>query len=224
MHPASTSAQTAKVNIKFLDWLGEALVENKNTYNISENASNMLWIEHFIVLGKEAGTVTTDQERQWVRKLYAEKLFNDPARVPNTREEARKVVESYAAENPPPIDPQAEGADVLVPQILVDAIEGFAIDRPVYAATDDNGWLVLGGSKANAAILARTEMKREGLFWRAKGMRGVRFHPAQLKNVTLANPFTGSNVSWAKIENVYANWSERSFVDTSGSGPSLLVR
>lgn len=183
----------------------------------------MLWIEHVIVLGKEAGTVTTKQERQWIRKLYAEKLFNDPARVPNTREETRKLVESYATENPPPIDPQTEGADVLVPQILVDAIEGFTPDRPVYAATDANGWLVQGSSKANAAILARTEMKREGLFWRAKGMRGVRFHPAQLKNAALPKPFTGNNISWAKIENVYANWNERSFVDSSGS-PCLLVK
>jgi len=128
----------------------------------------------------------------------------------------------YAVSNP--IEPRAEGNDVLVPHVLVEAIDNFNPNKPVYAATDANGWLVLGKSKANSAILDHTQMKREGNVWRATGMKNMRFHPAQLRDASLSNPFVSTNVSWAKIENVYSNWSERWFVDTSGSGPCLLVK
>ncbi len=65
-------------------------------------------------------------------------------------------------------------------------------------------------------------MKREGNVWRASGMVNTRFHPAQLFNDKRSDPFTGNNIAWAKIENVYR--LNEPFVDMSGSGPSLLVR
>jgi hypothetical protein len=223
-HPPTTSVQQVKLSGNYLGKVAETFFESKKNYNVSEKASNMLWLEHVIEQAQKVGTIKSEEERLWLRKFYAEKLFNDPSRIPTTVEETTRILQNYATENPPPFEPEAEGNDVLVPHILIEAIEGFNPSLPVYAASDNNGWLVLGKSRANAAALARTEMKREGLAWRAKGMRSVRFHPAQLKNLSLPNPFTGSNILWAKIENVYFNWSERWFVDTSGSGPCLLVK
>lgn len=53
-------------------------------------------------------------------------------------------------------------------------------------------------------------------------MAGKRFHPSQLINTELADPFTGNNIGWAKIEDVYK--LSDTFVDMSGSGPCLLVK
>lgn len=118
--------------------------------------------------------------------------------------------------------PAKDGEDVIVPHLLINAIPGFDEKKPVYAANDINGWLVLGKNKANTEALRLTTMKRERGAWRAYGMVGKRFHPAQLIDTDLADPFTSNNIAWAKIENIYR--LSEPFVDMTGSGPSLLVR
>ena len=120
------------------------------------------------------------------------------------------------------IYPVRDGKDIIVPSLLINAIHGFDHKKPVYAANDINGWLVSGKRKANAETLRLTTMKNEGSTWKAYGMAGKRFHPAQLINPDLPDPFRGNNIAWAKIENIY-DLSE-TFVDMSGSGPCLLVR
>jgi hypothetical protein len=120
------------------------------------------------------------------------------------------------------IYPVRNGDDVLVPQLLINAIPMFDDQKTVYAANDINGWLVSGRKVANPEALRLTTMKKEGNNWRAYKMAGKRFHPAQLMNTDLPDPFTPTNVGWAKIENVYK--LSDPFVDLSGSGPCLLVK
>ncbi len=120
------------------------------------------------------------------------------------------------------IYPQRDGNDVIVPQLLINAIPMFDDQRQVYAASEINGWLISGRQFTNPEALRLTTMKKEGNNWRAYNMAGKRFHPAQLINPNLPDPFTSKNIGWAKIENVY-NLSEP-FVDLSGSGPCLLVK
>lgn len=120
--------------------------------------------------------------------------------------------------------PKCDGNDIIVPDILIKAIPGFNPMRPVYAACDENGWLCSGGDRVNDYVLSKTKMIKEGNYWRAENMAGERFHPVQIKNTHLPNPYIGNNISWAKIENVYPKWSTEPFVDMSGSGPCLELQ
>lgn len=115
--------------------------------------------------------------------------------------------------------PMVDGNDVLVPDQLIQAIPGYSPEAVVYAATDINGWFVRGSKFNSAKVLAATTMSREGegdgAVWRAKGMKGRRFHPVQLDE--------SGRPKWALIEEVYELASE--FVDTSNKeGPCLLVK
>ena len=120
--------------------------------------------------------------------------------------------------------PRADGNDdVVVPDQLIQAIPGYDSKKPVYAATDVNGWFVRGSKFTSAKILDATKMAREGegtnVFWRVKGLKALskdrRFHPVQLDE--------SGKPKWALIEEVYPLESE--FVDTSNKeGPCLLVK
>lgn len=115
--------------------------------------------------------------------------------------------------------PRLEGNDVLVPDRLIKAIPGYSAETGVYVATDLNGWFVRGSKFTSPEVLEATGMLREGgdgndVVWRAKGMKGRRFHPVQLDEA--------GKPKWALIEEVYPLESE--FVDNKGSGPCLLVK
>lgn len=116
--------------------------------------------------------------------------------------------------------PRVDGNDVLVPDRLIRAIPGFSPDKPVYAATDVNGWFVRGDEWATEDSKKDTLMQKEGGYWRARGLKGERFHPVQL----------GSNgePKWAKIEKVYPLWNKKGdtkpFIDMSEGEPCLLVK
>ena len=105
--------------------------------------------------------------------------------------------------------PKIDGNDVLVPNRLIQKIPGFSPDKPVYAACDINHWF-----QQAAADPSVTQMRREGDWWRARGLAGQRFHPVQLDG-------KGKPI-WAKIELVYPLDSK--FVDVSGPGPCLLLQ
>ncbi|MFH1427343.1 MAG: hypothetical protein ABIG60_02335 [Patescibacteria group bacterium] len=112
--------------------------------------------------------------------------------------------------------PYVDGDDVLVPHIVIMAIPGFLQnpDQRVFAAYQLNGWYVGGIPE----IVDPGGMVREGAFWRAKGLKGLRFHPVQLD---------GSNPpKWAKLEYVYdlREGREPEFIDRTGDGPCLLVK
>jgi len=111
------------------------------------------------------------------------------------------------------LSPTVDGADVLVPDLLIKEIPGYDSTKPVYAATDINGWFVRGASWATEERKKATQMTKEGDCWRAKGLKGIRFHPVQLDS--------NGKPAWAKIENLYP--LDSSFVDNSGSGPCLRV-
>lgn len=122
---------------------------------------------------------------------------------------------SLASASAADLYPRAEGNDVLVPDQLIRAIPGFDPTRPVYAATDVNGWFVRGSKFTSAKTMEATQMSLEEDGWRAKGLKGRRFHPVQLN--------ADGAPKWALIEEVYELGSE--FVDTSNKeGPCLLVK
>ena len=54
--------------------------------------------------------------------------------------------------------PVIDGYDVLVPDLLIQEIPNYDPQKPVYAATDINGWFVRGDSWATAARKKQTEM------------------------------------------------------------------
>lgn len=112
--------------------------------------------------------------------------------------------------------PRADGNDdVVVPDQLIQAIPGYDSKKPVYAATDVNGWFVRGSKFTSVKTLEATQIKKEGDVWRAIGMRGKRFHPVQLGS--------DGKPQWALIEEVYP--MESDFVDISNKeGPCLLVK
>ena len=109
--------------------------------------------------------------------------------------------------------PVADGFDVLAPDILIKEIPNYNPEKPVYAATDVNGWFVRGPGWATEERKKATQLIKEGDCWRAKGLKGIRFHPVQLDD--------NGKPQWARIENVFP--IDSSFVDTSGDGPCLKV-
>lgn len=98
---------------------------------------------------------------------------------------------------------------MLVADRLIKTIPSFEDGKPVYAAGDNNGWLLMGSLAPSPA----SEMTKEGECWRAAGLRDVRFAPVQFSPEGKPN--------WAKIEYLYP--LDSCFVDTSGTGPSLKV-
>jgi len=116
--------------------------------------------------------------------------------------------------------PRIDGNDVLVPDRLIKAIPGFSADKPVYAATDINGWFVRGEEWATEEAKKDTLMIKQGDFWRARGLKGERFHPVQLNG--------NGEPKWAKIEKVYPLWNSKgvtkAFIDLSEGSPCLLVK
>lgn len=111
------------------------------------------------------------------------------------------------------LSPAADGYDVLVPDLLIKEIPNYDSTKPVYAATDVNGWFVRGSGWATEERKKATQMIKEGNCWRAKGLKGQRFHPVQLN--------ANGKPEWAKIENLYP--LDSPFVDNSGKGPCLKV-
>jgi len=113
--------------------------------------------------------------------------------------------------------PTVQGNDVLIPDILIKAIPGFDPSKPVYAATDINGWLSRDGEKGgkwgDKERLEMTRINMEDGVWVAKGLKGQRFHPAQK---------TDKGVAWAKIEEVYD--LNAPYVDMSKGTPCLKVK
>lgn len=112
------------------------------------------------------------------------------------------------------LSPTADGNDVLVPDLLIREIPNYDSTKPVYAATDINGWFVRGSGWATEARKKATQMIQEGNCWRAKGLRGIRFHPVQLDD--------NKEPKWARIENLYP--LDSPFVDNTGKGPCLKVK
>lgn len=116
---------------------------------------------------------------------------------------------SYSG-NPYPV---TDGNDVIVPNLLIKEIPNYDTTKPVYAATDVNGWFVRPGW-ATEDRKKETQLIKEDSGWRAKGLKGVRFHPVQLDSK--------GRPEWARIENLYP--MDSSFVDNSNpKGPCLKV-
>jgi len=155
--------------------------------------------------------------------------FNLESSTTNKNERIDKNSKKYMGENNNPIYPKLHGDDVLIPHFLIENIKRnenninyvFDPNKPVYSAYDFNGWLISGNS-------ARIKLKysiitKEGDYWRAKYMKNKRFHPVQIIDTTLDNPFFEANIAWAKIENYGSNWNNFLFVDMSERSPCLCL-
>lgn len=111
------------------------------------------------------------------------------------------------------LKPRTDGNDVIVPDMVIQAIPNYDPDKPVYAAHDINAWLTK--EDIPEQIREATEMKkRDDGSWVAEDMKGEIFHPTQVQD--------GEAVP-AKLEDVYMNVEEFDFIDWSGAGPSLKV-
>ena len=108
--------------------------------------------------------------------------------------------------------PSVEGQDVLVPDRVIKAIPGYEAGKSVYAAHDVNGWFVRPGWSDDQKK-AESEMRQEGDMWRARGLKGQRFHPVQLD--------ADGKPIWALLENVYP--LDSPFINNKGPGPCLQV-
>ena len=194
--------------------------DNPKERIIAINVANILSLHHQLPTEINstiiAASKSTDQAEAKAATIFAQ------VQKRGSTTDAPKIDTDQISENGDLIYPVRDKKDVIVPSLLINAIPGFDHNKPVYAASNINGWLVSGKNKANTETLQLTTMKNEGGNWKAYGMAEKRFHPAQLINPDLPNPFIGNNIAWAKIENVYE--LSEPFVDMSGSGPCLLVR
>lgn len=111
----------------------------------------------------------------------------------------------------------ASAGDVTVPHALIKTIPGYDHAKPVYAASDDNGWFVSGPDFATNKAKRAAEMKKIGDKWTAPGVLGKRFHPVQLA--------ADGKPQWAKIEEVY-DLKKSPYVDLSAgeNKPCLLIK
>lgn len=109
--------------------------------------------------------------------------------------------------------PRTDGNDVLVPNMVIEAIPNYNPGEPVYAACDLNGWLQSPGEIPDQ-IMNATKMQKTEDGWVAQDMKGVVFHPTQVQ---------GGQPVPAKLEEVYIHIKEFDFIDWSGKGPSLKV-
>jgi len=152
-------------------------------------------------------------------------------RIINTNQSEKKLTtdNTQITESNNPIYPKLDGNDVLVPNFLIENIEkhrghvDYVYDqgKAVYSAYDFNGWLVSGNSARNK--LKYSTLTKEGEYWRAKDLKNKRFHPVQIIDETLQDPFFEANIAWALIENYGGSWSKLSFVDTSEGSPCLCL-
>lgn len=121
---------------------------------------------------------------------------------------------AMAADMCSPVAAVADGNDVLLPEIFMKTVAGTG---PVYAANDQNGWLVRndkdGTDWQSVDRLAMSEIKKDGNCWRAKGLKGVRFNAARMN---------GSTIAWGKPEAVWAK--DSLFVVIGDDGWSILVK
>lgn len=123
--------------------------------------------------------------------------------------------------------PRRVGNDVLIPLIILQRIPHFDESKPVYAATYKNDWL----RSYNSEDVKIAIMRREGNEWRAIGLAGTRFHPAQFINPVLPNNENSrNNISFVPIEDlkgIYGNkWAKftKEFIDPNPPGPLFLIR
>lgn len=75
------------------------MYENQTKYNVSQEASNMLWLEYVIMEGKKQGTIRSFDEEKWIREYYRDPLFKSPKT--STQQEIRASIGDYAKKNPP---------------------------------------------------------------------------------------------------------------------------
>jgi hypothetical protein len=116
-----------------------------------------------------------------------------------------------------------EGNDTVVSDRVIAQIPGFDPNKPVYACSNANGWCGVNPSLATSENMAASVMTREANgFYRAKGLAGDRFHPAQLK-VKVADVKTPQDIGWAKVERIVPIRSTP-WVDMSEGSPCILSK
>jgi|GEM_PF-1757928 len=114
-----------------------------------------------------------------------------------------------------PVNPTADGYDVIIPDALVQAIPGYDPSQPVYAACDLNGWFVRGNQWASEEMKERTRLRKKNGCWVAPGVKGARFDVVQLTS-------NGEPI-WAKIELAFP--LDNPFIDRSDpNGMVILVK
>lgn len=97
MHPPESSEKVA-LEGSFLEFVAKATYESQKKFNVTEDASKMLWIEHVIMIGTKEGYIKGENERNWIRSFYSDKLFKTSRLL--TQEEIRSEVANYNKNNP----------------------------------------------------------------------------------------------------------------------------
>lgn len=224
----------------------------KETYQSKSPLRTMLTFALSVIIAITVTTSSTAQDHRdpWEQPPYTlsqegvkESSTSPPSRKPEKSSDQKprksvkpgkkpKTVHATLPTVPPSTNelyPRLDGDDVLVPQFLIENIErndnniSYVFDpkKPVYSAYDFNGWLILG--KSAKSKLKHSEITKEGQFWRARNLKNKRFHPVQVINTTLENPYTEPNIAWAKIEHYGAGYSSLPFVDISEGSPCLCL-
>jgi len=160
----------------------------------------------------------------WTVYIYLDKQNNTSLLGKDDSDIEATVPSNQKTHDDIAIYPKCRGNDVLIPHILILKIPNFDEAKPVYAATHMNGWLRFGKGKASEEILKATTMIREDDFWVARNMKKVRFHPVQLLNPNLPQPYTIKNIGWAKVESLYEDYTTLPFIDMSSGSPTILVK
>lgn len=121
-------------------------------------------------------------------------------------------------------DVYVEGNDVLVSEKVINQISIFDPSKPVYACTNTNGWCGVNPALATPENMAATVMAKEANgFYRAKGLVGDRFHPAQLKVGSAGQVKSPQDVAWAKLERIVPI-QNTPWVDMSEGSPCILAK
>lgn len=102
IHPPRTEETKINLMVKWANSVTVGYIYNSlKEYDFSEKQSNMLWIEETIRRGHESKYITSFEQQKWVRKFYANYLFEN--KELGSYSEFQEKVKEYSSENPPPI-------------------------------------------------------------------------------------------------------------------------
>lgn len=99
LHPPTADAQKINFEAQWLNNVAKVMYETQKQYNVSQEASNMLWLEYVIMEGKKQGTIRSFDEEKWIREYYRDPLFKSPKTA--SQQEIRTSIGDYAKKNPP---------------------------------------------------------------------------------------------------------------------------
>ncbi len=103
IHPPTMNEKKFELYGEWYKNVSKIIFEANKVYKMSDEASDMLWLETVIKIGDKEGYLHTSDEQNWVRKFYGEKLFKSSKLSSISINEIETKIRKFGDSNPPPL-------------------------------------------------------------------------------------------------------------------------